>query len=531
MASSIRSRRITLAAGALAVALVAPLSPALDLTALPAAVAQNTVDDPTKADFVGTFNTVYDFSAGTATVKGIELPDDVVVVPNYAERGIGVVKAEDRWGVKNVNGRVVLTEPQSLTGKGGTYSMPIRVKMPKNGIRAENLPKSNADAADYAEAFNVSDAEFKFNVDRRPQWVHEITGLDVRHEVDFSEEPRQTLDAVQIPLNAETYTETRGWTTFNDGGRLQILPPSTYGGGIQDIVVKLRVPDNEDPTKSWSETVTVRINGTKPKGSQSIGDVLGGLLGGGGEGGGAGAGAVGAILGLLGLGGAAAGGGAGLFPSLTSLINVNVTDPKVDIHGNSINDSGNPIVEVKDNNATATVDVRDNGRDNNAFVDVPVNVTDNVKGNVEGRASLLGGGGGNGGGDGAGLSSKKSNDSTPSTDNGTAANKSSNNANLKRLQSPECIASIVGLGVPLLVMIPTILGALRVPGFEGAQEAVRAAAHHFSLHENQVAAGVGGFGGALALAGLAGIITQCIPAADEVPQATVTTTVVPAPSN
>lgn len=530
MASMIRSRRIALAAGALSIALVAPLTPAAPNTILPVALAQNTVNDPTAATFTGKFETTWDENRGVAVVQGIELPTDIVLRPDYRD-GIGSTKAEDRWNVSNEDGRVVLIPPTNIGKDGskeGTYKMPIRVIMPQNGIRFNNPRVSDVvNGEKAAEAFNVRDTEFSFHVNRTPQWVRDITGLDVRHEVDFSENATQTLENVRIPVNAETYTITNGWTTRNDNGRLQIIPPNTYGGGDADIQVKVRVPDQADPQKSWSETITVKLNGLGKAPANNLRDTLLGLLGGA-DGATAGAGgavsaAIPLLLGLLGLGGGAGGTGGGFLSGLNSLITVNIPDAKIDIHGNYVTDSGNPNVEVKDNTATATVDVRDNGRDNNAFVEAPVNanVTDNGK--------VLENFGGIGG-----SSSKNSKDSKTSKVS-TGGSKVAGAGN-SRLTDGKCIASLLGFGLPMAALIPVLLAnVFRVPGFEGIQDAMKAAAAsvpaQFNVSEHQVAAGVGGFAGAIAIAGLAGILTQCVPAKDEVktaPAAVTVTKTVPA---
>lgn len=527
MASMIRSRRIALAAGALSIALVAPLTPAAPNTILPVALAQNTVNDPTAATFTGKFETTWDENRGVAVVQRIELPTDIVLRPDYRD-GIGSTKAEDRWNVSNEDGRVVLIPPTNIGKDGskeGTYKMPIRVIMPQNGIRFNNPRVSDVvNGEKAAEAFNVRDTEFSFHVNRTPQWVRDITGLDVRHEVDFSENATQTLENVRIPVNAETYTITNGWTTRNDNGRLQIIPPNTYGGGDADIQVKVRVPDQADPQRSWSETITVKLNGLGKAPANNLGNSILGLLGGG-EGAAAGAGGIlGAalplILGALGLGGGG-GASAGFLPGLNSLISINVPDAKIDIHGNYVTDSGNPNVEVKDNTATANVDAHDLVRDNTALVEAPVdvNVTDNVKGDIKALESLGGGGG---------SSSKTSKDSkTSKVSTGGSKVAAAGNS---RLKEPSCIASLAGFGLPMAALIPVLLAnVFRVPGFEGIQDAMKAAAAsmpaEFNVSEHQVAAGVGGFAGALAIAGLAGIVTQCVPAKDEVPTAPAAATV------
>lgn len=503
MASMIRSRRIALAAGALSVALVAPLTPAAPNAILPAAVAQ-AVNDPTPGDFKGQFTTTWDEERGVAIIEGITLPDDIVIRPNYKD-GLTGTKSENRWGISNENGNVVLTPAPNVGKSGdseGTYGMPIRVILPQGTGRTDN-PKVQdlVNGVKAAEAFNITDSEFRFSVDRTPAWVGQITGLDVRHDVDFSENATQTLENVQIPQNAETYTITNGWTTRNDSGRLQITPPSTYNGGDADIQLKVRVPDNNDPQKSWSETITVKINGTKP--ANNLLDQLGGLLGGGG--GDAAGGVLGAalplLLGALGLGGGG-GAGAGFLPGLNSVISITIPDAKIEIHGNSVNDSGNPIVEVKDNKATA--DIRDNVRDNPVMAEAPVNVNANDNGKVLENFEGFGG------------SSSKESKTTKVSAGGSKKATVSND----RVKRPECIASIVGFGLPAAALIPVLLAnVFRIPGFEGIQDSMKAAAAsmpgQLNVSPEQVAAGVGGFAGALAIAGLAGVLTQCLPASDE----------------
>ncbi|MFC5088222.1 hypothetical protein [Corynebacterium aquatimens] len=118
-------------------------------------------------------------------------------------------------------------------------------------------------------------------------------------------------------------------------------------------------------------------------------------------------------------------------------------------------------------------------------------------------------------------------------DSGTAGGAGAAATNSK-LNDPKCIASLVGVGVPLAILIPVLaFNVLRVPGAEGFQDMLKAAASTLpglNVSPEQLGAGIGAFAGAFAVLGMIGAITQCVPdKADAQPNPSPTTGE-PAPS-
>ena len=95
------------------------------------------------------------------------------------------------------------------------------------------------------------------------------------------------------------------------------------------------------------------------------------------------------------------------------------------------------------------------------------------------------------------------------------------------IEDPRCVASLVGTGIPLVILTPVLLAnVFKIPGFESIQNAMKAAASQMpglNVSEEQIAAGVGAFTGAFALAGLVGTLTACIPAKTDAPAGPTTT--------
>lgn len=503
MASRIRSRRTVFAAGALTLALAAPLTPVAPEAFLPQASAQ-TVDYPLVSVVENNvFDTRYLPDTNQAIVLDLDVPCDATVTTHYGWK-TPAPRADDQFKIDLVSNdsgtacAIRVKEPVNVTkggGEGGRYTIPVRIVIPDKEGRTDSDPASGI-------AYQYS-AFLKFNMNRKPEWVqNNLRGFDnsPQYLVDFSEDATQLIapEEVEIPVNAKVFTETKGWTWNNRGGKLELTPPTSWDGRPVTVEGRVRVDDPQNPNNSWSERVKIYIENSSenpPAGYKSTGDQISDILGGGGGA----AGILGALLGLVAGGGGA--GGAGLLPGLNSLISLNIPDAKIDIHGNSINDSGNPIVEVKDNKAEV--------RDNNAYVDIPVNVTDNFKDNdvAENFEGLLGGSGG---------SSSKGSKGTSGSNVTAGGNVSADGGSSSGgVNNPKCVGSLVGFGVPLAIMIPVLAAnVFRIPGFEGIQNAMKAAAGMapgLNIPPEQVAAGVGAAAGAASLAGLIATLATCIP--------------------
>ena len=223
----------------------------------------------------------------------------------------------------------------------------------------------------------------------------------------------------------------------------------------------------------------------------------------------------------------------GIAPSAVAPSAVVVTD---NASNNGSNNTGvaPSAVNVSDNTGVApsAVNVSDNGSNNTGVAPSAVNVSDNGSNNTGVAPSAVN------------VSDNGSNNTgiapsavAPSAVNvsDNASNNASNNTGIdkrrgegkapaadgkSKISDPKCIASLVGFGLPAAVLIPVLLAnVFRIPGFEGIQDSMKAAAASIgtplNIPQEQVAAGVGGFAGAFAIAGLIGTITQCVPSKAE----------------
>ena len=220
----------------------------------------------------------------------------------------------------------------------------------------------------------------------------------------------------------------------------------------------------------------------------------------------------------------------------------------------NFNNNGNPVVTGNANpsvvitgNANPTVDIKDNGSNNasNNTADIKDNGNPIVTGNANptvggGLGSALGGSSkrdkGNGDGGDAGANGGKSGSSNRGG--------SSIGADVEAtggLTDPRCVASLAGLGLPLLLAIPVALAqGLNTPGIDQlaaqAAGALNDTARNFGVDPAQVTAIAGGVVGAtLAVVGALALAT-CIPDVQKVgitvggPKTVTETTSAPAPA-
>ena len=212
--------------------------------------------------------------------------------------------------------------------------------------------------------------------------------------------------------------------------------------------------------------------------------------------------------------------------SNNSAVVTNNANPTVVVTGNA-NDNGsnNSAVVTGNANPVVTGNANDNGSNNSAVVTNNANPTVVVTGNandngsnnsavVTGNANPMVTGNANGGLVGFGSSRKGQDengdhliDANVGVDGGSS--------------DPRCIASLVGLGLPLVALIPLALaGQVNVPGLdEAAKRAERAfndAARQFNVEPAQLTAAGGAAVGVVAALLVTAAVRTCIPSVNGV---------------
>ena len=190
--------------------------------------------------------------------------------------------------------------------------------------------------------------------------------------------------------------------------------------------------------------------------------------------------------------------------SNNSAVVTNNANPTVVVTGNA-NDNGSNNSAVVTNNANPTVVITDNANDN--LRDAGSNNSAVVTGNA--NPEVLVTGNANGGLVGFGSSRKGQDengdhliDANVGVDGGSS--------------DPRCIASLVGLGLPLIAMIPLALaGQVNVPGLNDtakrAERAFNDAARQFNIEPAQLTAAGGAAVGVVAALLLTAAVHTCIP--------------------
>ena len=187
----------------------------------------------------------------------------------------------------------------------------------------------------------------------------------------------------------------------------------------------------------------------------------------------------------------------------------NNANPTVVVTGNA-NDNGSNNSAVVTNNANPTVVITDNANDN--LRDAGSNNSAVVTGNA--NPEVLVTGNANGGLVGFGSSRKGQDengdhliDANVGVDGGSS--------------DPRCIASLVGLGLPLVALIPLALaGQVNVPGLDEAakraEHAFNDAARQFNVEPAQLTAAGGAAVGVVAALLVTAAVRTCIPSVDGV---------------
>ncbi|WP_288857622.1 hypothetical protein [uncultured Corynebacterium sp.] len=195
-----------------------------------------------------------------------------------------------------------------------------------------------------------------------------------------------------------------------------------------------------------------------------------------------------------------------------NVVVTNNANPTVNVSDNA-NNNGNPDVKISDNakatvvvtnNANPTVNVSDNGNNNG---NPDIKVSDNANPNVQGIPLSSGGGSSKGGGQGG---------EGQGQGNGGSSNLNARVGAEGGISDPRCIATLVGLGLPLLAAIPVALSnqlGIQAAGVDknSIDRALRDTARSLNVDANTLTAVGGGLVGVvvtlLAIAGL----RSCIP--------------------
>ena len=535
MAKSVRSRRTAIAAGALSLALVAPfVSPvqAQETTtptseAEPAPAEQpSTSEGTTAATFEQRFDTANFWNADEAVVEGLQLQPGDTVAPR--------ANTIFNWGFNNNDGTLTLIRPKSTAAFGaGKKDIPVRVT---------------------TAAGETFDTTLRVNIiDERPgaEWESQLTS---RYPMDFGKSTSaQSVEGITLPEGVSVSKSgaalPTGWTVSNDGTTVRVTPPTTFKEGDFDLPIKVN-----DGTDKFEATLKIAAKNPSKTPAETAGTVAGiiGSLFGGGTGGGEGgtSGGAGRLINIVVTNNANPSniGNNNGSPNVVVTDNVNPRDnlsnngsnnsavvtnnanpvvtgnanPTVVITGNA-NDNGSNNSAVVTNNANPVVtgNANDNGSNNSAVV--TNNANDNLRDAgsnnsvvVTGNANpeVLVTGNANGGLLGIGSSRKREGQNGDSLINANVGVDGGSS-------DPRCIASLVGLGLPLIAMIPLALaGQVNVPGLsdiaERAERAFNDAARQFNIEPAQLTAAGGAAVGVVAALILTAAVRTCIPSVNGV---------------
>ena len=407
MATSVRSCRTVIAAGALSLALVAPFvspvqaqettTPTSDAEPAPAEQ-PSTSEGTSAATFEPRFDTANFWNTDEAVVEGLQLQPGDTVAPR--------ANTIFNWGFNNNDGTLTLIRPKSTAAFGaGKKDIPVRVT---------------------TAAGETFDTTLRVNIiNERPgaEWENQLTS---RYPMDFEKSTSaQSVEGITLPEGVSVSKSgaalPTGWSVSNDGTTIRVTPPTTFKEGDFDLPIE--VNDGTDkfeatlriaaknPSKTPAETAGTVASilgpilgsligaGTGGGLLGNLGDVLGGITGGG-NGGSEG--------GTSGGEGGTSGGGAGRLINVVITNNANPSNignnngsPNVVITDNvnprdNLSNNGNPSVVITNNanpvitgNANPSVvitgNVNDNLRENGSSNSVVV--TDNANPVVTGNAN------------------------------------------------------------------------------------------------------------------------------------------------
>ena len=390
MAKSVRSRRTTIAAGALSLALVAPFvspvqaqettTPTSDAEPAPAEQ-PSTSEGTTAATFEQRFDTANFWNADEAVVEGLQLQPGDTVAPR--------ANTIFNWNFRNNNGTLTLIRPKSTAAfSTGKKDIPVRVT---------------------TAAGETFDTTLRVNIiDERPgaEWENQLTS---RYPMDFEKSTSaQSVEGITLPEGVSVSKSgaalPTGWSVSNDGTTIRVTPPTTFKEGDFDLPIE--VNDGTDTFDATLKIAAKNPSKTPAETAGTVAGILGPLLGsliGAGTGGGLlgnlgdilGGGNGGSEGGTSGGEGGTSGGGAGRLINVVITNNANPSNignnngsPNVVITDNvnprdNLSNNGNPSVVIT-NNANPTVEIKDNLSNNG---NPSVVVTDNANPVITGNAN------------------------------------------------------------------------------------------------------------------------------------------------
>ena len=493
MAKSIRSRRISVAAGALSLALVAPAVAAPEsVQLLPAAVAQTIAQDA--SSFGTRYATTNFWNAQTVQVEDLRLnPGDTI-----APTGLATIF---RWGVSaDEDGVISVTRPRDTL----TFNRAQRAGQADIGVRV-----TPANGSAYNTTLKIEVVDSRTPKDWESQLNTEYT-VDFGKSTAAKEVPGLTIpDGVTL---SKTGAANPGWKLETRGGKVYVTPPAAFSEGSEKLAVTVN-----DGTDEFGATLQINARNPQTPPAQIagtaaglLGNLLGGILGTGGTGGELGS-LLGGIGNLLGGGGGNGGDGGSTGSGAGRLINVVITNNanptvNVEIKDNGSNNGSNNSAVIT-NNANPTVEIKDNGSNNSAVITNNANpvITGNANPTVNVEVKD------NGNNNGNPLITGNANPVIK--DN---ANSSLGSATGGGITSPRCIVALAGLGLPLAALVPIALAQqVRIPGLEQlaaqAAEVFNNAAAQFNVQPEQITAVAGGAVGAVIALLAAVAVVSCIP--------------------
>lgn len=525
MAKSVRSRRTVIAAGAMSLALVAPfVSPVqAQETTTPTSAAEpapaeqpSTSEGTSAATFEQRFNTANFWNADEAVVEGLQLQPGDTVAPR--------ANTIFNWGFNNNDGTLTLIRPKSTVAFGtGEKDIPVRVTTAAG------------------ETFNTT---LRVNIiDERPgaEWENQLTS---RYPLDFEKSTSaQSVEGITLPEGVSVSKSgaalPTGWSVSNDGTTIRVTPPTMFTEGDFDLPIE--VNDGTDKFKATLKIAAKNPSKTPAETAGTIAGIVGSLFGGG-EGGTSGG--AGRLINIV-VTNNANPSNIGNNNGSPNVVITNNANPNVVITGNA-NDNGSNNSAVVTNNANPVVtgNANDNGSNNSAVVTNNANpvVTGNANDNGSNNSvvvtdnandSLRDAGSNN-----SVVVTGNANPDVRVTDNanggllGIGSSRKRENQNGDSLinakvgvdggsSDPRCIAPLVGLGFPLIAMIPLALaGQVNVPGLsdiaERAERAFNDAARQFNIEPAQLTAAGGAAVGVVAALLLTAAVRTCIPSVNGV---------------
>ena len=531
-------------------------SPAAPVTTTSAAAEPSTSERASATDpFNRRFDTANFWNQPEAAVEGLQLQPNDVVEP--------VTNTVFNWNFRNDDGTLTVIRPSSSTAfKSGEVDIPVKFT-PAGGTTTRGTLRLNVIDEMPPFTHDVPPVETRETIDFDGTRSKVVDAWDVPEGVTVAKKPGfSAIGAV-------------GWDVAVENGKILVKAPATFTSGDEvDIPVQF-----SDGISTTDRTLKIRALNPQTSGKDiagTVGSIIGALLGVGGTGGTGGTGGKGLLEGLVKVEVQPSGiivtgnanptvsvdirdngsnntvevtGNANPTVVITGNANDNGSNNKVEVTGNAnptvvITGNANPVitgnandngsnnkVEVTGNaNPIVTNNANDNGSNNgsNNKVEVTGNANPVITGNandngsnnkveVTGNANPIVTGNANGGLFGG--SSKR--DKSGEGDEGEGGNGGSSlfDANVDVAggsSDPRCIAPLVGLGLPLVFLVPVAFAQqMNLPGLDRmaaeAEAAFNSALNRFNVDTATAAAVGGGAVGVVAALLLTAAVSNCIP--------------------